>query len=58
VHLTNNFAVQKVNEKVKQMLNLYVIVKKEVHGHMKAWKLLTHCGQGHLNCLTLCHTNF
>jgi hypothetical protein len=37
VHLTNNFTVQKVNEEVKQMLNLYVIVKKEVHGHMKSY---------------------
>jgi hypothetical protein len=36
VHLTNNFTVQAVNEEVHQMLNLYEIGTKEVHGHMKA----------------------
>jgi hypothetical protein len=36
VHLTNNFTVQAVKERVHQMLNLNEIGKKEVHGHMKA----------------------
>ena len=36
VHLTNNFMAQAVNEEVHQMLYLYEIGKKEVHGHLKA----------------------